>query len=291
VAHPSWSGQLQISLVSFGVRFFPATGGAGTVSFHEIDRETGERVRHLNVVDNNRPIERSQIIKGYEYRKNKYVTLDPDEIASLRIPSKHSLAIAQFVPIAEIDPAFFERPYFVVPADDQQMQAYSVVREALRESGKAGIGEVSFDRREHLVAIMPQRDKKAPGLMAYTLRYVEELRNAEEYFPPMKVQAVDADQLDLAKELIQRHTRKFRPEDFVDDYETALRELVEAKVKHTPLPREEREAKPEKVVNLMDALRRSIGQKNAKPAKKPPARSQKKGPVLVKRRTQSRRAS
>nr|WP_252263839.1 Ku protein [Paracidobacterium acidisoli] len=299
VAHPTWSGQLQISLVSFGVKLFPATSAASQISFHEIDRETGERVRRQSVVENNRPIDRSQIVKGYEYHKGKYLIIDPEEIDALRLPTKRALEISQFVAAAEIDPSFFDRPYFVVPEDDEQTQAYQVIREALQASGKAGLGEVSFDRREHLVAIVPQMGKHARGLMAYTLRYAGELRKPDEYFSSIGAATVDADQLALAKELIRRRTHVFDASDFKDDYETALQKMLDAKLKNEPLAREEEEARPEKVVNLMEALRRSIGEKNGKaPAKRAAASARKgraipakKGPVPVRPAAASHRRS
>lgn len=270
--HPSWSGQLQISLVSFGVKFFPATSALSQVSFHEIDRESGERVRRLSVVENSRPIERAQVVKGYEYAKNKYVTFEPGEIDAVRIPSKHSLEIKQFVPATDIDPAYFDRPYFVVPADEHQAQAYVVVREAMRELEKAGLGEVSFDRREHLVAILPQKGEHARGLMAYTLRYAAELRGPDEAFASIPSVAIDPEQLSLAEELIRRNTHEFRPAEFADDYEAALHELIDAKLKHVPLPKEEPVVSKGKMIDLMDALRRSV-EGEGKPARKPVRRA------------------
>ena len=208
-------------------------------------------------------VDRADIVKGYEVRKGEYVTIEPEEIAHLRIPSKKTLEIVQFINIDEIDPAFFEKPYFVVPQNDAQAQAFAVIQKALRETGKAGLGEVAFSGREHLIAIMPPTDPKLRGLMAYTMRYQAELRDASEYFSGIKEHSVDKDQLSLAKELIQRSTAKFVPTKFEDDYEVALRELIDAKIEHHPLPKEEKAPKRAKVINLMDALRKSVGEQSS----------------------------
>lgn len=260
MARPYWSGHIQISLVSFAVSFFSATETASEIAFHQIDRKTGARVRHKNVAPDQETVERGDIVKGYEYRKGEYVTVEPEEIAHLRIPSKKTLEIVQFVDIGEIDPSFFEKPYFVVPEKGSQAQAFAVIQKALRETGKAGLGEAAFAGREHLIALMPPLDPQARGLMAYTMRYAKELRDASSYFSDIKEEPLDKDQLALAKELIQRSTAKFVPTKFVDDYEVALRELIDAKIEHQPVPQEEAEPKRAKVINLMDALRKSVGQ-------------------------------
>lgn len=263
MARPYWSGQIQISLVSFGVSLFAATEAASQIAFHQIDRKTGERVRHKNVSQDQEAVDRADIVKGYEVRKGEYVTIEPQEIAHLRIPSKKTLQIVQFSDIAEIDPAFFEKPYFVVPQNDAQAQAFAVIQKSLRETGKAGLGEAAFSGREHLVAIMPPTDPESRGLMAYTLRYQAELRDPSEYFSGIKEHDIDKDQLSLAKELIQRSSAKFVPSKFKDDYEVALRELIDAKIEHQPIPQEEKAPKRAKVINLMDALRKSIGEQPA----------------------------
>ena len=272
MARPYWSGQIRISLVSFGVKLFPATEAKSEIRFHQIDRKTGERVRHKNVSEGDRePVEKEDIVKGYEYSKGHYVQIEPKEIAHLRIPSKHTLDIQQFVNVDDLDPEYFEKPYFVLPENDAQAEAFAVVREALRESKKAGLGKIAMSGREHLMAIEAPSDPKLPGMMAYTLRYAAELRNPAEYFSEVKKPRIDDEQLSLAKELIQRKAGKFDPRKFTDDYEAALRELVEAKLKHLPLPLEEKPARRAKVINLMDALRRSVkGQEEEE--KKPPAR-------------------
>jgi DNA end-binding protein Ku len=266
MARPYWSGQIQISLVSFGVSFFTATEAASEIAFHQIDRKTGERIRHRNVSEDRGAVEKADIVKGYEYRKGEYVTLEPEEIAKLRIPSKKTLQITQFVDIAEIDPAFFEKPYFVVPESDAQAEAFAVIQKALRDTNKAGLGEAAFAGREHLIAIMPPNDLKSRGLMAYSMRYAAELRDPADYFDKIPQTTIDKGQLSLAQELIRRNTAKFTPEKYVDDYEAALRKLVDAKIAHKPLPEEKPAPRRAKVINLMDALRKSVGENESSDA-------------------------
>src|ERR1700722_5971678 len=287
MARPFWSGQIQISLVSFGIKLFPATEAKSEIHFHQLSRKSGERIKHQKVTGDEGPVDDSDIVKGYEYRKGEYVTIEPDEIEHLRIPSRHTLVVTQFVDADELDPDFFEKPYFVVPENDVQAEAFAVVRKALQTTKKVGLGKIAFGGREHLVAITAPHDDKLAGMMAYTMRYAEELRDPAKYFGEIKKVAVDEDQLSLAKELIKRKASKFAPEKFKDDYEAALRELVEAKVKHAPIPRDEPAPKSAKVINLMDALRKSVQGDEAAAVKKktsatPAASGSRKGISLVK---------
>jgi DNA end-binding protein Ku len=196
------------------------------------------------------------------------------------------LEVAQFVDADEPGPEFFEKPYFVVPENEVQAEAFAVVRKALQETKKVGLGKIAFGGREHLVALSAPKDDKLAGMMAYTMRYAEELRDPAEYFGDIKKVSIDEDQLSLAKELIKRKAGKFVPEKFKDEYEVALREMVEAKVKHAPIPREEPAPKSAKVINLMDALRKSVRGDEAPAAKKkgakPAAVGARKGIALVK---------
>jgi DNA end-binding protein Ku len=280
---PYWSGQIQISLVSFGVDLFTATESKSEIRFHQISRRTGERIRHQKVSAEEGPVENSDIVKGYEYAKGQYVTIEPDEIAALRLPTRKAIEVSQFVDAKDINPEFFEKPYFVAPSDEIQSEAFAVVRKALQEAGKVALGKISFSGREHIVAVAPYPDDSLPGLVAYVLRYADELRKPAEFFGSIKKVAVEEDQLSLAQELIKRKAAKFDPSKFKDQYEVALRELVEAKVRHAPIPQEEPAAKSPKVVNLMDALRKSIAD-GQKPAVKKPSQSAppEKGIALVK---------
>jgi DNA end-binding protein Ku len=286
MARPYWSGQIQISLVSFGIKLFPATEAKSEIHFHQLSRKTGKRIKHQKVSGDEGPVEKSGIVKGYEYRKGEYISIEPEEIENLRIASRHNLVITQFVDTDEVDPVFFEKPYFVVPENDVQAEAFAVVRKALQTTRKTALGKIAFGGREHLVAISAPADEKLTGMMAYTLRYAEELRDPADYFSDIKKVSVEDDQLSLAKELIERKAAKFVPEKFKDEYEAALREMVKAKIEHAPIPQDGPPPKSAKIINLMDALRKSVqGRGETEAKKKVSAKSAvggKKGIVLVK---------
>ncbi|HUZ93967.1 MAG TPA: Ku protein [Edaphobacter sp.] len=295
MARPYWSGQIQISLVSFGVKLFVATEAKGEIRFHQISRKTGERVRHQKVLASAReeapdeaaaPVEKDEIVKGYEYRKGEYVAIEPSEIEQLRVPSKHTIEVTQFVGMDEIEPEYLEKPYFVVPENDVQAEAFAVVRQALRKTKKAALGKIAFGGREHVIAITAPDDDKLAGMMAYTMRYQEELRDPAEYFRDIKKVAINEDSLELAETLIKKKAAKFDPAKFVDGYEAALKELVEAKVKHAPIPKDETSApKRGNVINLMDALRKSVSGGEAggsRESEKKPAAKSGRGLSLIK---------
>jgi DNA end-binding protein Ku len=290
---PYWSGQLRISLVSFGIELFPATKPQGGIAFRQIDRATGQRVRHLNVIDDDRPIDTSEIVKGYEYSKGEYLTVEPDEIAKLRIETRRVLDVTQFVDLSDLFPALFETPYFVLPQTKEPSDAFQVMKKAMQQTNKAAVGEIAFGGREHLVAIAVPADKAFKGLMAYTLRYEEELRDSADYEVTSAERDVDKKQLGMATELIRAYSSPLKLNAFKDDYEEALRQLIEAKQKRMPLPIEQEKPRPARVTNLMDALRRSVNQAKRSPAaKKPsPGHSSKKGPMLVKGTSRKHRAA
>ena len=304
MARPYWSGQIQISLVSFGVKLFVATEAKSEIRFHQIDRKSGERVKHQKVLssaiernpdeaaDQNELVEKSQIVKGFEYSKGQYVTIEPEELAHLRVPSKHTMEVTQFVDEADLPPEYFEKPYFAVPENEAQTEAFLTVRQALLDTKKIALSKVAFAGREHVVAIAPAGTEEHGGLMVYTMRYAAELRDPADYFRDVKPLKVAPDSLDLAKELIKRKAAKFDPTQFVDGYEVAVKELVEAKLKHAPVPQDEAPAPARgKVINLMDALRKSVGsgtpsaaetKTKASPRKTEPKTETAKGPTLVK---------
>jgi DNA end-binding protein Ku len=290
VGRPYWSGQLRISLVSFGIQLYPATNSSSGISFNQLDRVSGQRVRHLNVIDGDQPVENSEIVKGFEYSKGKYLIIEPEEIKKLRLETEDAIEVAQFVDPKELPPYLFEKPYFVVPDPKGSTEAFAVVRTAMAQTNKVAIGEIAFAGREHLIAISVPPSNNARGLMAYTLRYANELRDRSEYFSGIEDHAIDKKQLALATELIRAHSEPLHLEDFKDDYETALRALVDSKLAETPLPLSEAKPQRPKVAGLMDALKQSLNESKAKderrkgqaqqPPKKGPA--EEKGPALVK---------
>jgi DNA end-binding protein Ku len=295
MARPYWSGHVQISLVSFGVSLYTATESKSQISFHQISRSTGERIRHQKVLQSASEsdeaataVQKDEIVKGYEYSKGQYVIVESSELDNLRVPSKHTIEVSQFIDLSELNPEYVEKPYFVVPENDVQAEAFAVVREALVKTGKAAIGKVGFSGREHIVAITPA-GAEGRGMMAYTLRYENELRNQSDYFRDIKPATISEDSLELAETLIKKKSAKFDLSKFVDGYETAVKELVEAKIKHLPIPVDEapQRAQPSNVINLMDALRKSIGSEAtpAKNGKKPPVSEKEaahKGIAMVK---------
>jgi DNA end-binding protein Ku len=274
MARPYWSGQISISLVSFAVEIYPASNTNRPFQFHQIDRATGQRIHHQNVAadgddegEDRHVVEKPDVVKGYEYEKGKYAIIEPEDLKRLRIPGKDTLEIKQFSSGAEIAPALFEKPYFVVPKKGPQAAAFAVVRQAMIDTETVAVGEIAFAGREHLVALAPPPDRKQLGMMLYLLRFAEELRDPAEYFDKVAAAKPEASQLDLAKQLIKTYKRPLELDNFTDDYEAAVRELVEAKLANKPLPKEK--ARPQgKVIDLMSALRQSLANKgDAKPAK------------------------
>jgi len=292
---PYWSGQLKISLVSFGIQMFSATNTHAGIAFHQIDRRTGQRVRHLNVIDGDHPVENSEIVKGYEAARGEYLLLEPDEIAKLRIPTKNVLEVSQFVDLDELPLALFEKPYFVVAQMKQSADAFAVIRRAMEQSGKAALGEIAFAGREHLVAITVPQDKSASGLMAYTLRYGAELRSSADFFSSIasghiETKPVDKKQLAMATDLIRAYSSPLNLDAFKDDYEAALHALIEAKQKNLPLPLDKGQARRPKAINIMNALRGSLAniQSGRKPVK---SQAPKRGPLLVKGNRRKRKVA
>ncbi len=296
MARPYWSGQISLSLVSFAVEIYPATTTARQFQFHQIDRATGQRIHYQNVVadgdereennhkasrlhvaargheahDEEEPhvVDKSEIVKGYEYEKGKYAIIEPEDLKRLRIPGKDTLEITQFSSVDEVPPSLYVKPYFVVPKKGPQATAFAIVRQAMVDSEMVGLGEIAFAGREHLVALAPPPDRKQLGMMLYILRFAEELRDASEYFGKISSPKLDGSQLDLAKQLIKTYTRPLQLDKFTDNYEAAVRELVEAKLANKPLPKEKPEKGRAKVVDLMSALRQSLAANQAPKAAK-----------------------
>jgi DNA end-binding protein Ku len=299
MARPYWSGRIQISLVSFGVELYVATEAKSQISFNQISRSTGERVRHQKVLQSAMEnsgdggtaapaVQKDEIVKGYEHRKGEYVIIENSELENLRVPSKHTIEVTQFVDANELSPEYVEKPYFVVPEPDS-VEAFAVVRKALMKTGKVAIGKIAFSGREHVFAISAAGEGDRGGMIGYTLRYTSEVRSQSDYFRDIKQTEIGEESLELAESLIAKRSAKLDMSKFEDGYEIALRELVNAKVNHLPIPKDEAsQVSSGKVVNLMDALRKSIGGSEAtvsKAAKKPVASVKpeaKKGIGLVK---------
>jgi DNA end-binding protein Ku len=267
---PTWYGSIQMSLVSIAVKIFPATNPDRQIEFHQIDRKTHKRVHHLNV-DEAGEVGKANIVKGFEYAKNRYIEIDPEELKALRLPTATTMQIKQFIKADELSPALFERPYFVAPKDNLQAKALNIMRKALAQTNRLGVGEIAFSGREHLVAVGAPLGPKQQGLMLYTLRYEDELRSPKTVISGATEPSVNADELALAKRLIDGSTSKFNLSAYRNDYEAAVKKLVDAKRKGKRLPEPEPEPAKGKVVNIMDALRSSLAQE-----KKPKKATRKK---------------
>lgn len=252
---PYWSGHIRLSLVTLNVHLYAALNRSRTIAFHEIYKPTGERVHH-QLTAGDKTVERDDIVKGYEIEKGEYVLIDPDEIKDLRIPSSDTLDIVEFIDAGAIDTVYFESPYYVAPAPRADQATFAVMRDAMRDSGKYGIGQLAIGGRERLCALMPC----GAGMMIETLRYEDEIRDCDPYFDAIRDKRPNPDELDLAKELISRRTARFDAGKFHDHYREALQELIDARVEHRK-PHEIKAPRPTaKVVNLMDALRESLRQ-------------------------------
>jgi DNA end-binding protein Ku len=253
---PYWTGNLRMSLVTLSVSIYSAINRARSLPLHEIDRDSGDRVRHMNVTDDGEEVEKDDIIKGYEVEKGQYVLIEPDEIKDLRIPSSKTLDIKQFVGIDEVDEVYFDNPYFVAPSKSGDEQTFSLIRDALRSTKTMAIGQLAIAGRERLCAIKAH----GSGMVLMTLRYEDEVRDEDPYFEEIRTAKHDSEELDLARELITRKTAKFDPGKFHDHYREALKELIEAKIENREPVALEEDIPTPKVVNLMDALRRSLAE-------------------------------
>ncbi len=267
-----WTGYLRLSLVSIGVELYAATASAESTVLHQIHKPSGKRVRYEKVVPGIGPIEASDIVKGFEIDDDSYVVLEPEELEGIKLESSRAIELAQFVDRAEIDPRYFEKPYYVVPEGDVSTEGFIVIREALTSTGKVGLGKLTMRGREDLVAVMPF----GKGLLLETLRYQNELRAADPNFADIPDLKVDKEMIELATELIRRKSRPFDPARFRDAYAEALKQLVERKRAGRAIitTGEEERREPGKVINLIEALKKSVGQDAAR---RPPTRGGRGG--------------
>ncbi|MGE0212088.1 MAG: Ku protein [Parvibaculaceae bacterium] len=268
-----WSGQLRLSLVSIPIDIFPATTSASRLSFRQIHKPTGKPIQYEKTVAGAGPVDRDEIIKGYEVDKGNYVLLTEEELDAVKLESRKTLELSQFVDACEIDPIYFERPYYVVPSDELAEDAYRVIRDALRSTKKVGLGQLAMRGRENVVAVKPSGN----GLVLETLRYEDEIRKADPYFREIGKGKSNEDLLAVAKQLIDKKTAPFDAGAFKDHYGKALKELVERKLKSKgrkiTVEKEEKRPTGDNVIDLMSALKKSLGKSGAKPsAKSRPAR-------------------
>jgi DNA end-binding protein Ku len=269
-------GYLKLSLVSCPIALFPATSEREKISFHQLNKETGNRIRYRKVdAETGDEVPQDNIIKGYEVSKGEYIELDPEELEAVAIRSKHTLEIEEFVSKKDIDELYLRDPYYIVPDGEVGQQAFAVIRDAIRKEGMVALGKVVFTTREHIIAL-EARDK---GMVGVTLRYPYEVRQAKDYFDAIEEEKVPKDMLDLAVHIVESKKGRFDPEKFKDEYENALKELLRKKQKGERIERP-KEPSRTNVVNLMDALRRSVAQEKRAPA------SSKKGRKRVAGQTE-----
>ena len=252
-----WKGYLKLSLVSCPISLFPATSEREKVSFHQLHKQTGNRIKYKKVdAETGREVEADDLIKGYEVSKGDYIELEPEELDAIAIESKRVIEIDEFVPKTDIDELYLNNPYYIIPDGEVGQQAFAVIREAIRKEGMVALGKVVFTSREHIIAL----EARGKGLMGVTLRYPYEVRNEKDYFEDIEDEKVPKDMLELASHIVDTKRGEFDPSKFEDRYEDALKELLRKKQKGEKIERP-KETKPSNVVDLMEALRQSVSAK------------------------------
>ena len=253
-----WKGQIRLSLVSIPVEIHSATKSGARVSFRQIHGPSGKRVRYEKTVPGIGPVKSEEILKGYEIGDDEYLLLEKDEVDAIRLETKKTLELVQFVGLSEIAPLYYDRPYYVVPSDELAEDAYRVVRDALRAADKVGLGQLTMRGKEYLCALRPCGD----GILLETLHYADEIKEAEPLFSSIEDEPADKELLDVATQLIERKTDAFDASAFTDRYDAALRDLIDRKrrSKKTPRARTGEDDAPsgENVVDLMAALKESL---------------------------------
>jgi DNA end-binding protein Ku len=257
-----WKGYLKLSLVSCPIALYPATSEREKISFHQLNKSTGHRIKNRRVdAETGDEVESSDIIKGYEVGKGQYIEIDPEELEAVAIESKRTIDIDEFVPRDEIDGLYLNSPYYIAPDGEVGQQAFAVIREAIRKEGMVAIGKIVFTSREHIIAL----EARGKGLLGVTLRYPYEVRKEADYFDDIPDEKIPQDMLDLASHIVKTKEGHFDSSKFDDRYEDALKDLLKKKQEGKPIERPERR-EPTNVVNLMDALRRSLEASSGAPA-------------------------
>jgi len=276
---PTWQGHLRLSLVTCPVALYTATNSGGEVHFNLINPETNNRIKMVTTDPDTGPIERSKLVKGYEVSKGEYILLSQDEINDVKLESTKTIDIERFVPAEDIDRIYWDNPYYLAPDGKLAQEAFAVIRESMERSGQIALGRVVMSTRERLLALEP----RGKGILAYTLRTDAEVRKEDEVFGSISDKAADPQMIAIAQKIIEQQEGPFDPSQFVDRYEEALKDLIKAKQKGHKIAKVE-EPEDTNVVDLMAALRASLGGKDAKApakaaAKKPAAKSKAKAPA------------
>ena len=250
-----WKGSLKLSLVTCPVALYPASTAAEKTRFHMINRETGNRLKQQMVdAETGDIVEGEDKARGYELSKGKYVEIERDELEAVQIESNHTIDIDSFVPREEIDKRYLNHPYYIVPDGKAGVDAFAVIRDAMKDQARVALARIVLTNREHIIAIEPL----GKGLLGTTLRYPYELRDEADYFDDIKSPKISKDMVELASHILDTKAAHFDPTEFKDEYENALKALVRRKAAGKPVKAAEREERPSNVINLMDALKQSL---------------------------------
>jgi DNA end-binding protein Ku len=270
----NWKGFLRLSLVTCPVALFPATSDSEKISFNQINRNTGHRIKYMKVdADTGEEVSSEDIMKGYKVDTDTYIEISREELDNIALESTRTIEIDQFVPKSEIDELYLVRPYYIVPDGKVGHDAYAVIRETIRSLDKVALARVVLTNREHVIAL----EARDNGLMGMLLRYPYEVRNSAEYFDDIQDVKITKDMLDLAKHIVQQKSGHFDPTKFEDHYEAALTELINKKRNGERITQVTKPVSGDNVISLMDALKRSISGKSAAAAKPEPAAKPAKG--------------
>src|ERR1700704_4314628 len=272
-----WKGSLKLSLVSCPVALYPASTSVEKTRFHMINKETGNRLRQQMVdAETGDVVESEQKGRGYELRKGEYVEIEKDELEAVQIESNHTIDIDSFVPKDEIDERYINNPYYIAPDGKAGIDAFAVIRDAMKDQGRVALARIVLTNREHIIAIEPW----GKGLLGITLRYPYEVRDEDDYFDDIKNPKISKDMIELASHILDSKAAHFDPSKFKNEYETALKSLVRRKAAGKPVKAAEPEERADNVISLMDALKQSLkGQaptKRHSPARRTPHRRAKK---------------
>ena len=272
-----WKGSLKLSLVSCPVLLYPATTSVEKTRFHMINKETGNRLKQQMVdTETGDVVESDQKGRGYELKKGEYVEVEKDELEAVQIESSHTIDIDSFVPKDEIDKRYINHPYYIAPDGKAGIDAFAVIRDAMKDQDRVALARIVLTNREHIIAIEPL----GKGLLGITLRYPYEVRDEHEYFDDIPNPKISKDMIELASHILDSKAAHFDPSKFKDEYETALKALVKRKAAGKPVKAAEPDERPSNVINLMDALKQSLkGRGSAKrrsPARRAPHRVPRK---------------
>ncbi len=266
-SRPMWQGQLRLSLVSCPVALYGATSRSADISFHLLNPETNNRIRMIPTDPDTGPVERADLVKGYEISKNHYVVLSNDEIKAVKLETTKAIDIERFVDEKEIDRLYWNDPYYLMPNDKSGNEAYAVIREALAQTGRIALGRVVMHTRERMVALEP----RGKGIIVYTLRMGDEVVQAEDAFADIPNVHPDKQMIEIARKIIEQQAGDFEPAKFEDRYENALRDLIRRKEKGEKLVTAE-PVDDDNVIDLMAALKKSLKAKGSPAAPRRKAR-------------------